>query len=178
MPSLLSRDISQSGIQQHIDNGVRDQLEHYNSKHLFYGYSRERLVFNNDPIHQSTESSQNANIQNFFDLSCLKLKRFPVIIMNMYYIPFLGKDLILLAYFRPKYMHHRLFALGLELPEETLVNLHRFDAVGESYGTHDTITILYRILTSYFGPISPFHEIVRPLTFDLPFSGQSSASWS
>ena len=37
-------------------------------------------------------------------------------------------------------MYYRLFALGLELPEETLVNLHRFDAVGESYGIHEAIT--------------------------------------
>ena len=66
-------------------------------------------------------------------------------------------------------MYHRLFALGLELPEETLVDLHRFDAIGESYGTHDAITVfLYRVLTSCFGPNSSFHEIVRPLTFNLP----------
>ncbi|KAF8177668.1 Clavaminate synthase-like protein [Pholiota molesta] len=30
----------------------------------------------------------------------------------------------------------RLLALGLELPEETLVNLHNYSAVGETYGTH------------------------------------------
>lgn len=29
----------------------------------------------------------------------------------------------------------RLLALGLELPEETLVNLHGYDSVGETYGT-------------------------------------------
>ena len=36
---------------------------------------------------------------------------------------------------------HRLFALSLELPEETLVDLHGFDAVGESYGIHEVIVI-------------------------------------
>ena len=47
---------------------------------------------------------------------------------------------------------YRLFALGLELPEETLVNLHRFDAVGESSGIHKIIT-----------PISFIDELFRPL---------------
>ena len=60
-------------------------------------------------------------------------------------------------------MNLRLFALGLELPEETLVDLHRFDAMGESRGTHDAIAVfLYRVLTKLcFGPNSPIHEIVR-----------------
>ena len=29
----------------------------------------------------------------------------------------------------------RLLALGMELPEETFVNIHGFDAKGETYGT-------------------------------------------
>ena len=50
-------------------------------------------------------------------------------------------------------MNLRLFALGLELPEETLVDLHRFDAIGESRGTNDAITVLlYRVLTELFRP--------------------------
>ena len=54
--------------------------------------------------------------------------------------PFLGEDLVLLTYFRPKYMYHWLFVL---------LDLHRFDAVGESYDTHDAITTLYRVLTEW-----------------------------
>ena len=63
----------------------------------------------------------------------------------MYCIPSLGKDLIIVVVPNcpPKYMFYRLFALGLELPEETLVNLHRFDAIGETYGIHEVITIPY-----------------------------------
>ena len=93
----------------------------------------------------------------------------------MYCILFLGKDLaVLLVVYCPKYICHRIFALGLELPEETLVNLHGFDAVGESYGTYEAIYCLYTvsILTSYFGLLSPFHEIVRFLTFNLPIIRQ------
>ena len=43
-------------------------------------------------------------------------------------------------------MNLRLFALGLELPEETLVDLHQFDAIGESYGTLDAITIVLYVV--------------------------------
>jgi len=30
---------------------------------------------------------------------------------------------------------HRLIALSLELPEDALVNIHNYDAIGETYGT-------------------------------------------
>jgi len=78
----------------HIDNGVRDQLEHYNINRIVT--KREHP----EPLR-----------------------------------PFLPE---IDAFARHNHYHvlHpilRLFALGLELPEETLVNLHRFDAVGESY---------------------------------------------
>lgn len=33
----------------------------------------------------------------------------------------------------------RLLALGLELPEETFVNIHGYDAVGETYGTFQLV---------------------------------------
>lgn len=81
------------------------------------------------------------------------------------------RDIILLAYYHFK-IYHRLFALGLELPEETLVDLHGFDAVGESYGIHEAIiTSMSFLLTSYLLPLSPFHEIVRHLTFNLFLNG-------
>ena len=35
---------------------------------------------------------------------------------------------------------NRLIALSLELPEEALVNIHNYDAIGETYGTlHPTV---------------------------------------
>ncbi|KAG6884915.1 hypothetical protein C0993_007282 [Termitomyces sp. T159_Od127] len=39
----------------------------------------------------------------------------------------------------PDTITFRLFALGLELPEETLVNLHRFDAPGDTYGAINSL---------------------------------------
>ena len=59
-------------------------------------------------------------------------------------IPFLGKDLVLLlVVYCSKYVYYRIFALGLELPEETLVDLHRFesfDALSGSHGIYEAIT--------------------------------------
>ena len=63
-------------------------------------------------------------------------------------------DLFLIIAFLLNTAIHRLFALGLELPEETLVNLHRFDAVGESSGIHKIIT-----------PISFINELPWPFQF-------------
>ena len=43
-------------------------------------------------------------------------------------------------------MATRLLAIGLELPEETLVNLHGFSSVGETYGEQRTLTGYYESL--------------------------------
>ena len=68
-------------------------------------------------------------------------------------IPFLGGNAVFSQQYNrhPKHTCYRLFALGLELPEEALVNLHRFDAAGESSGIHKIIT-----------PISFIDELFRP----------------
>ena len=89
---FLSWNISWLSIQQHIDNGVHDQLENYSSKH---DSDHSLLIISTQcPIHQSTELSQNTNTQNPFDLFCLKLPHLPIIITNMCCIPFLGKDIL------------------------------------------------------------------------------------
>ena len=78
--------------EKYIDNGVRDQVENYNSKHSSHCfYQKKKKTLN---IHQSTESSQNANILNLFDPSCLKLTFLHDITTNMYYIPFSGENLV------------------------------------------------------------------------------------
>ena len=55
-----------------------------------------------------------------------------------------------------KFCHHeilhevlKLFALGLGLPEDELVNIHGFDAVGETYGpSKDSNLHLFELLIS------------------------------
>jgi len=78
----------------HIDNGVRDQLEHYN-------------------VNKKVTERQHPEPLR----------------------PFLPEIAAFALHNHVHVLHPilRLFALGLELPEETLVNLHRFDAVGETY---------------------------------------------
>jgi len=49
---------------------------------------------------------------------------------------------------------HRLIALSLELPEDALVNIHNYDAIGENYGTLNPIepqAILLGSLTYQWG---------------------------
>jgi hypothetical protein len=52
----------------------------------------------------------------------------------------------------------RLLALGLELPEETFVDMHKFEAVGESSGIEFFILYLGRSLRTF--SFSSVHEIV------------------
>ena len=74
----------------------------------------------------------------------------------MYCIPSLGKDLVLLlVVYCSKCIYYRIFALDLELSEETLVDLHGFDAAGGSHCMYEAITtfiLLHSILTNY--PVS------------------------
>ena len=51
-----------------------------------------------------------------------------------------------------------MLALGLELPEETFVKLHDFDAQGETYGEF-TVTRTKSLLMS--DDFSTVHEVVR-----------------
>jgi len=47
-------------------------------------------------------------------------------------------------------METRLLSIGLELPEETLVNLHGFSSVGETYGEQEQ-----HILAGYCESLKP-----------------------
>lgn len=45
-------------------------------------------------------------------------------------------------------LDHRLISLSLELPEDTLVNIHNYDATGETYGKLEPIVpFLVRLST-------------------------------
>lgn len=66
--------------------------------------------------------------------------------------------------FHERYFNHydnyflRILALGLELPEDSLVKRHNFDATGQSSG--DYILIPTSALTNPWFICSPIHEIV------------------
>ncbi|EED80235.1 predicted protein [Postia placenta Mad-698-R] len=78
----------------HIDNGVLDQLEHYNINHDIARKKHPKALL---PLMPEIESF-------------IKFNHFEV-------------------------LHNilRLLAIGLELPEETFVDQHKFDVLGESY---------------------------------------------
>lgn len=50
----------------------------------------------------------------------------------------------------------------MELPEETFVNIHGFDAKGETYSQYNILCLSssLRPLTTLVSPLSPLHEIV------------------
>ncbi|PIL28642.1 hypothetical protein GSI_08684 [Ganoderma sinense ZZ0214-1] len=77
-----------------IDNGVRDQIEHYNMHRRIFHQQHPKAL---QPFLPEMRAFTEHNFYNVLH---------PVL---------------------------RLLALGLELPEETFVNLHNFDAEGESY---------------------------------------------
>jgi hypothetical protein len=54
----------------------------------------------------------------------------------------------------------RLLALGLELPEDALVNLHGFSSVGETYGNWLMLLARASVHKPFFE--SQIHEIVGP----------------
>ncbi|OSX57459.1 hypothetical protein POSPLADRAFT_1157104, partial [Postia placenta MAD-698-R-SB12] len=88
----------------HIDNGVLDQLEHYNT----------------DP-HRATWMAVNHDIAR---------KKHPKALQPL--MPEI-ESFIKFNHFEVLHNILRLLAIGLELPEETFVDQHKFDVLGESY---------------------------------------------
>lgn len=58
------------------------------------------------------------------------------------------------------FMVFRLLAIGLGLPEETFVDMHGYDAVGETYG-EPIFWFEFISARAHAYYHSPFHEIVR-----------------
>ncbi|KAI0767727.1 Clavaminate synthase-like protein [Fomes fomentarius] len=88
----------------HIDNGVHDQLEHYNCKFQFLSMSMHRSVTEHQQ-HPRALQPLLPELRAFAEHSHFDVLH-PIL---------------------------RLLARGMELPEETFVNIHGFDAKGETY---------------------------------------------
>ena len=101
---------------KHIDNGVHDQIEHYSStspRVASYHWGYKRYVF---------VRSANRDVANRTHPTALR--------------PFLPEIRGFSKFNHAHVLHEilRLLALGMELPEDTFVKIHGFEAVGESNG--------------------------------------------
>ncbi|KAG9313775.1 hypothetical protein JVU11DRAFT_6135 [Chiua virens] len=112
----------------HIKNGVRDQLEHYNSKkHQSFCLALQvRLLINLSVYRDVTKRTHPEAVRPFLP----EIKEFAKFNHFNVVHPILRR----LA-------GCRLIALSLELPEDALVNVHNYDAVGETYGAFEHLAI-------------------------------------
>lgn len=94
--------------------------------------------------------SRRSNTLRHFDPSFQKSRRSRGSIIYRFYTLFYGAWIFTIWCSASLIVYgDRLFALGMELPEDTFVNIHGYDEVGETYGMFLTTEIFAIALTSY-----------------------------
>lgn len=112
---------------EQFDDGVRDQCEIYNSKSSLSLLDLALLTTT-----KSIGTFINDNTLSRFDHSFPSSKHLPSTTTRKFFFLFFG------TFFASYILNQleacgRLLALGLNLPEDALVNIHGYNAVGETY---------------------------------------------
>lgn len=117
---------------QHIKGGVNDEIEQYNSAQAFYiSLLYTNMLFDSGPRHlqgQTSETSASFLIRNRCVFSPLSLPHLTQ------YLAVRTWSLLYPLHIDCSTFVFRLLAIGLELPEETLANVHQFREGNESAG--------------------------------------------
>ena len=139
-----------------MDGGVRDQVENYNSKLFEFPQfpCLPSVLFSQSRCHKEATPSSTSTFHSR-DRGVRKIQSFPGITSSSTVREHPRSRVSVIS----NVSIDRLFALGMELPEDTFVKVHGYDAVGETYGRPSTPDIDYGTNNLR----SPLHEVVRQL---------------